>query len=73
MEHVWGTFDLAAFKFIWGSFGGFAIFWKYQFSNLLFFYIYNSISTNHFIGVSYGSPHKGYFLEFRNLKFEKKS
>ncbi len=30
VEHVWGTFDLAAFKVIWGSFGAFVIFRKYD-------------------------------------------
>ena len=28
VEHVWGTFDRAAFKVIWGSFVALGIFWK---------------------------------------------
>ncbi len=48
VEHVWGTFDLAPSKVIWGSFGALAIFRKYDFQNAassspLFFLQPNSI------------------------------
>ncbi len=33
-EHVWGTFDLAAFTVIWGSFDSRVIFLKYDFQNV---------------------------------------
>ena len=69
-ELAWSAFDLKSFKVIW-------VIWcncnipEIWFSKCWFSYTYDSFSTKLFIGVPCDSPHKSYFLEFRNFKLEK--
>ncbi len=51
--HIWGTFDVVAFKVILRSFDAFAIFPK-----RCCFYAYYSFSTTHFTDVPFDSPYK---------------
>ena len=71
VEHIWGTFDLVAFKVILGSF---AIIPKIRFSKRCFFYAYhNSFSTKLFAVVPFACLYKqSGILEFWNLNLKKK-
>ncbi len=56
VKHVLGTFDIAAFKVMLGSFGAVAIAGNTIFKRC-FFYTY-SFSTKPFIGFPCDNPHK---------------